>query len=412
MKKLIHGLIPALCLASIACKGPRPSERSENKTDSSMTASSYARDREFLQHHTGEVLELRSADGQSKVLLSPAYQGRVMTSTSGGDEGLSFGWINYKLIAAGEKKSQFNPVGGEERFWLGPEGGQYSLYFKQGDSFQIDHWQVPAVIDTLAYEVKDSSSQQAVFFKKASLQNYSGTSFDIEIERRISLLGKADLEKAVNASIPDDLRFVAYRTRNQIKNVGQNDWTPEKGLVSVWLLGMFTPSPETTVIIPFEPAKDSRQYITDNYFGSVPPERLKIKDSVLFFKCDGKFRSKIGLAPRIAKPLAASVDLLNNVLTLVIPTIDRQAPYVNSKWEIQKEPYKGDVINSYNDGPLANGDQLGPFYEIESSSPALALKKGATGSYAQITAHIQGTREQLRKLVQDLLHVDINLIKN
>ena len=48
---------------------------------------------------------------------------------------------------------------------------------------------------------------------------------------------------------------------------------------------------------------------------------------------------------------------------------------------MQKEPYKGDVINSYNDGPLADGTQMGPFYEVESSSPALALKKGETGEY-------------------------------
>ena len=89
-----------------------------------------------------------------------------MTSSANGDEGRSFGWLNYKLIQAPQKKAQFNPVGGEERFWLGPEGGQYSLYFKQGDSFNIDHWQVPALIDTVAYEIADSSKERAVFSKE------------------------------------------------------------------------------------------------------------------------------------------------------------------------------------------------------------------------------------------------------
>ena len=28
---------------------------------------------------------------------------------------------------------------------------------------------------------------------------------------------------------------------------------------------------------------------------------------------------------------------------------------MNSMWEIQREPYKGDVINSYNDGPPETG---------------------------------------------------------
>jgi hypothetical protein len=30
--------------------------------------------------------------------------------------------------------------GGEDRFWLGPEGGQYALYFNAGDPFDLDHY--------------------------------------------------------------------------------------------------------------------------------------------------------------------------------------------------------------------------------------------------------------------------------
>src|SRR6185369_15173705 len=118
--------------------------------DSTAVKGTYAYDAEFLKKHTGRVIELKDKAGQSKVLLSADYQGRVMTSSAMGDSGASFGWINYNLIASGQKKKQFNPVGGEERFWLGPEGGQYALYFNKGDSFNIDHWQVPPVIDTTA----------------------------------------------------------------------------------------------------------------------------------------------------------------------------------------------------------------------------------------------------------------------
>ena len=85
--------------------------------------------------------------------------------------------------------------------------------------------------------------------------------------------------------------------------------------------------------------------------------------------------------------------------------------YVNSKWEIQKEPYKGDVINSYNDGPLADGTQMGPFYEIESSSRALQLKKGETGEYKQVTCHFQGDYTALQQLAKQLLGVDLNELK-
>lgn len=371
----------------------------------------YAYDAEFLKKHTPGVIELKSSDGNSKVLLSAAYQGRVMTSTATGDSGSSYGWLNYDLISAREKKKQFNPVGGEERFWMGPEGGQYSIYFKGKDSFAFANWQVPSFIDTETYSVKESGISEVVFSKKVSFNNWSGTKFDIGIERKISLLDKAGAESKLNVSIPADVQFVGYETVNKVENQGAVDWTKDKGLLSIWLLGMFTPSPKTVVVIPFHGGPSSRSYITDNYFGQIPPERLKVKDSVLYFTCDGKFRSKIGLSPLIAKPIAGSFDFEKNILTILIPQVNKDASYVNSKWELQKEPYKGDVINSYNDGPLADGTQMGPFYEIESSSPALQLNKGQSGEYKQSTFHFQGNYNSLKQLARQLLGVNLDEIK-
>lgn len=369
---------------------------------------SYSYDAQFLRKHTRKVIELVDKAGEARVLLSAEYQGRVMTSSSGGDSGTSYGWLNYDLISAAEKKKQFNPVGGEERFWLGPEGGQYSLYFHSGDSFKIQNWQVPALIDTVTYEVTQSNATQATFSKKASITNYTGTRFDLHIERKISLLSKQEAEAALHASLNDSLNFVAYQTENQIQNTGSENWTKENGLLSIWLLGMFTPSENTVVIIPFHPAPDAKELISTNYFGEIPADRLTIKDSVLFFTCDGKYRSKLGLSPAIAKSVAASFDFQKNILTVISFELAPNADYVNSKWEIQKEPYRGDAVNSYNDGPLADGSQLGPFYELESSSPALALKAGETGSYKQTTFHAEGDFEKLNELVQQLLGVDLN----
>jgi len=385
-------------------------ELSENKNamESSATQKGqYGFDSQFLLKHGKGVVELSSADGQSKLLLAAGYQGRVLTSTASGDTGLSFGWINYDLIQSGKFKQQFNPIGGEERFWLGPEGGQYSLYFKQGDSFNIGHWQVPALIDTVPYDIKEQQSDKVVFTAAGSLVNYSGHSRSIQIERTVRLLGTADLSQKIGAPLPEGLKAVAYESQNKITNAGNGDWKKEQGLLSIWLLGMFTPSPQTTVIIPFKPGPDARQHITDSYFGSIPPERLVVKDSVLYFTCDGNYRSKIGLAPSIAKEVAGSFDYKNQILHLVFVSVDPNGDYVNSKWELQKEPYKGDVVNAYNDGPLADGTQLGPFYEIESSSSAKELKRGASMSYTQTTCHLQGDFEALRAIAKRLLGVDL-----
>ncbi|MEP7319730.1 MAG: DUF6786 family protein [Panacibacter sp.] len=396
----------------LACNSSGKKEATAGKDSTlSPTTGTYNYDAAFLKQYTSSVLELVSDDGSAKVLLSPDYQGRVMTSTANGDTGISFGWLNYNLIAANAKKKQFNPVGGEERFWLGPEGGQYSIYFNGGDSFNIAHWQVPALIDTVKYELAQSSNLSATFTKKSQLTNYSGTVFDINIERTINLLSKDDIAGKLQTTIPADVKLVGYETINKLTNTGNSDWTKDKGLLSIWLLGMFTPSPKTVVIIPFSPVQNARSFITDNYFGTIPAERLQVKDSVLYFTCDGKYRSKIGLSPMIAKPIAAGFDFENNVLTVVIPQVHKDAAYVNSKWELQKEPYKGDVINSYNDGPLADGTQMGPFFEIESSSPALELKKGATGTYRQTTCHLTGDYNSLKQIAQQLLGVNLDDLK-
>ena len=388
------------------------SNNTDKKTESinQLTKGSYGYDAAFLKKYSSRVVELQNEN--MKVLLSADYQGRVMTSTAAGDSGNSFGWINYGLISSGEKKKQFNPVGGEERFWLGPEGGQYSIYFKKGDSFNIAHWQVPPIVDTVPYNVLQFTKSSATFSKSAVITNYSGTTFHLDIKRTVELLDKNSVEKNLQITIPSSVQFVAYESNNQIKNTGNEQWKKDDGLLSIWLLGMMNPTPQTKVMIPFVPKQNAKSYITDNYFGEIPKERLLVKDSVLFFRCDGKSRGKLGISPAIAKPVVGSYDFEKNVLTILIPEVHNGDRYVNSKWEIQKEPYSGDVINSYNDGPLADGSQLGPFYEIESSSPAKELKPGETESYHQLTCHFQGDYSSLKQLAMQLLSVNLDEVKS
>ena len=372
---------------------------------------SYAYDAEFLKKNTAKVIELQNAAGSSRILLSADYQGRVMTSSAKGDSGTSYGWLNYDLIAAPQKKKQFNPVGGEERFWLGPEGGQYSIYFKGKDSFSFSNWQVPAIIDTIAYDVERSDNRSATFTKTASVTNYSGTTFNLEIRRNIRLLVNDSVSDRLKTTIDPSLSTVAYETENSIKNAGTIGWKKESGLLSIWLLAMLTPSDETKVIVPFESRKNAADLITQDYFGKIPPDRLAVKDGYLVLNCDGRFRSKVGIPPVIAKPVAGSFDFKRNVLTVILFSVDKSGSYVNSKWEHQKQPYRGDAVNAYNDGPLADGTQMGPFYEIESSSAAKELKPGESQVYKQSTFHFEGEYAKLEALALKLLGVKLSEVK-
>ena len=380
------------------------------KTTIGFAKGSYGYDAAFLKKYSVHVVELQREN--AKVLLSADYQGRVMTSTASGDSGVSYGWINYDLISSGKRKKQFNPFGGEERIWLGPEGGQYSIYFKKGDSFNSAHWQVPAFVDTEVYDILQSDNSSVTFSKSAVVTNYSGTIFHLNITRKIQLLDENTTERKLNSNIPSGVQYIAYESSNQIKNIGNNEWKKDSGLLSIWLLTMMPASEQTKVIIPFLPQTNAHSFITDNYFGKIPSDRLLVKDSILYFRCDGKSRGKLGISPMIAKPIVGSFDFKRNVFTILIPEVQKNAMYVNSKLEIQKQPYQGDVINSYNDGPLADGTKFGSFYEIESSSPVKELKPGEIEEYHQTTLHFQGDYLSLKKLANQLLHLDLDEVRN
>jgi hypothetical protein len=371
---------------------------------------SYGQDLSFLQSHDKSIIELASPDGNSRAILSSRYQGRVMTTTSTGKEGNSYGWINYDLIQSGEINPQFNPIGGEERLWLGPEGGQFSLFFAPGDSFKIDNWQVPYVIDTITYKVTSKNDESATFEARGQLTNYSGNKFDIALMRTVELLGREDVGAELGVDLTNDVKVVGYRTTNRLENAGNEQWSKETGLVSIWLLGMLTPSPFTTVIIPFDKAADPTSINTD-YFGDIPSDRIAIKDGVLLLKADGNFRSKVGLPPHMLRSVAGSYDSERQILTIIKFSFEKGSAYVNNKWEIQSDPFDGDAVNAYNDGPLGNGSQLGPFYELESCSPAFELLPGQGISHPQVTFHFEGNQESLNYLMKTLLSTEINDLK-
>lgn len=405
------GACMAPILLMVACGSPSNKNTTmADKEKSESAKGSYGYDVAFFESKNIPTIELKDQESKASVLLLPTYQGRVMTSSANGKEGNSFGWINYKLLESGEVSKQFNPIGGEERLWLGPEGGPFSIYFPQGAEQVFKNWVVPPVLDTEAYEVKEQNSQSVTFVKNTELKNASGTTFNLGIERKVSLLSKDNLSTLLKVEIPQGLDVVAYQSDNTITNLGNDAWTKDKGLLSIWMLCMFNPSPTTTVFIPYK-TEGEGVVVNDEYFGKVPSDRLIVDKGTVYFKIDGKHRSKIGLPPDRARELCGSFDSEKNILTLLWCSIPSEPkPYLNSKWGEQEDPFKGDVINSYNDGPVDDGSIMGPFYEIETSSPAAQIQAKESLTHTQRVVHIQGDKEKLGQLVNDLFGLDLNEI--
>ena len=167
-----------------ACGGDEPPSAT---TSPAAPVSQFDADVAFLKQHT-EVILLSDAEGSARVAVAPEYQGRVMTSTTGGEHALSFGWLGRAAIASRQKQPHINVFGGEDRFWLGPEGGQYSLFFKPGEAFDLAHWQVPDAIDWGGWDVVGEAANSVAFKKRMAIVNYSGTQLDIDVDRAIRLL--------------------------------------------------------------------------------------------------------------------------------------------------------------------------------------------------------------------------------
>ncbi|WP_187264720.1 DUF6786 family protein [Pontibacter beigongshangensis] len=405
----------ALLLLALSLQACQPSEKKETQqTEAAETAQAeagtFGYDLDFLRSKDDSLIVLKDESGEAQVLVSAKYQGKVFTSTADGLAGRSFGWINYKAFDA-KPDPHMNAYGGENRLWLGPEGGRFSVFFKPGTDMVFDNWVTPPAMDTESWQVASgsSSSNQVTLTKETELVNYAGTTLKASIKRDIRLLSTADIEQQLGMRAGDNVKAVGFSTDNALTNVGEQAWTRQTGAPCIWILDMFNPSPGTVIVLPYQEQAPGKVATTD-YFGEIPEDRITYRSGVLFFKADGESRGKLGLSPERAKPVAGSYDPANQVLTITTFDVDNKATYLNQEWTTTKDPLKGDAVNAYNDGPLEDGSQMGPFYEIESVSPAAFLKPNQTLTHQHNVFHFTGDKAGLNSISEKVLGVTLQQI--
>lgn len=403
--KRINGLLISSLIILCACS----IENKEDKKDmEKFSAGSFGYDLDFLKEKDS-VFVLKNNQGSGQIIVSAKYQGKVFTSTARGPGGKSFGWINYKAFD-GELDPHMNAYGGEDRLWLGPEGGPFSIFFKPATPFDFENWKTPSPIDSEHWEVIDSNNKSVSLRKDMVLQNYAGNSFNLRIDREISILENEDVQELLDLQLSPEIESVAFKTSNKITNTGNEEWNEKSGALCLWNLDMLAPSPNTVIVIPFDQDTSGKVATTD-YFGEIPQDRIHIKGGFLYFKADGKSRGKLGLPPQRAMNLAASYNAEDAVLTIVKFDVDKSALYLNQEWTLEKDPFSGDAVNAYNDGPLEDGNQMGPFYELESVSPAAFLKPGESLSHEHSVFHFVGNKEQLNTIAIKVIGISISQIE-
>lgn len=355
-----------------------------------------------------EVVVLNSASGNSQIAIVPELQGRVMTSTTNGLRGRSQGWVNYKFIKSGHCSTIMNVYGGEDRFWLGPEGGQYALFFKPQSDFSADKWFTPPPINSEPFKLTNQTNHSVTLEKYLQIKNYQDYTFNLHLDRAISIFDNRQIEENLNIIVPNQVTSVGFQSNNTIKNVGSDKWNKNSGLLSIWILGMFTPSRKNTVIIPFK----NDLTLNTSYFGPIEEKKLKIKDQTILFRADGANRCKLGLPPQNCLSVMGCFDPIKGVLTIVEFTLEEKQPYANSLWKIQNYPFEGYAINVYNDGPNEDGSKIGPFYELETSSYVKGLRQGETLNHIHKTYHFEGEIDNLNTISKSILQFDLNTLKH
>jgi len=406
MKAVVFSSLIITVMGLSSCQ----TKTSQTKSDTAQFAKgTFGYDLEFLKKHDS-VIVLYGADTNAKIIISPKYQAKVFTSTADGVTGKSFGWINYKTFEQKSLDPHMNAYGSEDRLWLGPEGSKFALFFDPGKKMEFTNWRTPAAYDSESWKLILSTGKSASLTKSANIRNYAGTMLSLTINRDIEVLDTPDIKKLLNINLDNKVKTVAFRTTNTLVNAGNTAWDKNAGAPCLWNLDMFSPSPQTVIVVPYNESATGKVATTD-YFGEIAKDRISYKNGILLFKADGKSRGKLGMPPNRAKTMAGSYDAQNNVLTVTLFDLDPKATYLNQEWKTDKDPFVGDAVNAYNDGKLADGSQMGPFYEIESVSPAAFLKPGEKLSHTHSVFHFIGDKAELNQIALKTLGISLQDIQ-
>ncbi len=351
-----------------------------------------------------KVIELISDNGKGRIAIAPEIQGKILTSTYGGLNGKSNGWLNKDAIQ--EDRLDFENIGGEDRVWFGPLGSQFSFYFQQVKPLDEKNWKVPASLSSEPYKLTQFIGKRVLMSKEIELVNFIGTKFNFKVLRKITLLEKQFIEEDLNITFDESLDYVAYESLHSIRNIGKEQWKKEHGLVSIWSAGMFEGSDESVVAIPLKENASLDQ--VRKYLGPLDDSRLRLKNNTLLFKVDGKYRSKIGIPNDIAPEIYGCYSKDNNRLTIVQYRKVNEDLYSNSEVSEQENPYEGEVIPIYNDGKMDySNSTTSSFFELESTSAMVELlPKRYIGHYHRVY-HFSGKENLLNEISKELLGIEL-----
>jgi len=336
-----------------------------------------------------------------------------MCSTFAREDGPVNGWVNESVIQTGKVDPVFNNFGGEERFWFGPEGGQFGLMFGRAES-KFSNYCVQPGMSSLAYRVASGDERSVLMVADMTLENNSGTRFQLHVDRRICLLEGCPYDQAAKGKVD----FVAFQSENTVTNTGPEAWTREKGTLAMWCLGQFPEYSRPSVIVPVRSGRSARlspptvdEYFKDFCLGGVFPSNRRASFSrFVLLKADGKVRGKVGIKKDRATGRLGSYNPDGHHLIIVDHDFYPELDYATGYWRHYDNAFDGDALSVYIDGPEQPGGPEGLSYELETMSPALFLWSGQSFVYRNRTFHMRGRRADIAAICRRFLSARLSEI--
>lgn len=350
-----------------------------------------------------EDLKILTA-GDAMIAVSPSFQGRVFASTAKGMRGNNIGYFNKKLLEDPNFLIKISELGGESRMWFGPEIGDYAVFYDPGAE-QVDEFRkISPDLNTVHFDIIEEGTQSVLSGGLMKIRNASGYQFHLHAERKITLKTQNDIESELGIVLNKDLAAVSFCAETWIENTGTEQWKKETGLLSIWELGCMKTTPKSLVMIPTRGSMDS----VSNYF--TPLEgRIQIIDSVVYFRTDAAYMSKIGIPHPYSKDILGSYSPELNRLSIMKYHLTDDTLYVNSV-KGSTHPYAGDVINIFNGDIQEERNWYLPFYEFESSSAVKELQPGEGQYHWQSLYHFEGAKSELNIISQQVLGINLDNI--
>jgi len=354
-----------------------------------------------------------NGEGGSKLIVSPEMYGRIFDVRVGRED--MVGFVCFPEIYEGERNDRFNNFGGMDRFWIGPEAGPFGLFFPPGAKMDLANWRVPKDLNRGGFKVLQSSPESVKMTRRMDLVNFSGTRFQVQVDREAGLILQDRMLRTFGLKESDVRPWVSYAgsfSDNILINTGPEAWKKEKGLLQIWILGQFTPGPRTVVMAPFKDG-EGPEYRDVPYLGKIPADRLKLLANTVIFRTDGRAEYKFGMTQMRTAGLAGSFDFQRNLLVVVrFDVPPKPALYASSVWaKEQADPYSGDAFQAHNWDRTRTADQRFAFYEFETLSPAADLAPGESIRHRHETHCFQGEYWKLREIAQKILGVDLDEVR-